>query len=249
MLKNLARHMQGEAVATAYGDWPEQQSHPLYLSYNKKYTQNIQRMLDISVSILAMLIFTPFLPLIAGLIKLDSAGPVFYSQTRIGQDRRQSLNNVQESNRRKIVIPGRPFRVWKLRTMRTDAEKNGPQWASKNDSRITRLGAFLRKSRIDELPQFWNVLCGDMSVVGPRPERLCFILKLRHEVHQYSDRLLVRPGITGLAQIENGYDTDLESVRRKVNLDREYINNMSLKNDLLILLKTFSVVFTGSGAN
>ena len=250
MLKDLITHMQKEAVSADYNNLlVKQYQNDSIHNYNTDYTQTSQRVLDLSISILVLLGFALFLPIIAILIKLDSKGPIFYTQTRIGQNRRQGRSGAPGSNRRKVIFPGRPFLVWKLRTMHIDAEKNGPQWATPNDMRITRLGRFLRKSRIDELPQFWNVLNGDMSVVGPRPERLCFIRKLQQDVHMYNDRLLVRPGITGLAQIENGYDTDLESVRKKVYLDRKYIGRISLRTDLSILMRTVSVVLTGSGAN
>lgn len=250
MLKDLITHMQKETISadSQYLLEKKPQSESV-LRFNLEYTQTSQRKLDMSISLIALLVFSMFLPIIAILIKLDSKGSIFYKQTRIGQNRRQARAGNPASNRRKIIIPGRPFQVWKLRTMYIDAEKNGPQWATENDNRITRIGYFLRKFRIDELPQFWNVLIGDMSVVGPRPERLCFIRKLQQDVYKYNDRLLVRPGITGLAQIENGYDTDLESVRKKVYLDREYIGRMSLRTDLSILRRTVSVVLTGCGAN
>ena len=124
----------------------------------------------------------------------------------------------------------------------------GPRWATRNDERVTRVGRFLRRSRLDEFPQFMNVLRGEMSVIGPRPERLCFIRKLEPVVTGYRDRLLVLPGITGLAQIINGYDTDVESVRRKVSLDRMYIGNLGIGIETAIFLHTFRVIFFGRGA-
>jgi lipopolysaccharide/colanic/teichoic acid biosynthesis glycosyltransferase len=132
--------------------------------------------------------------------------------------------------------------------MRTDAEKNGPQWAARNDSRVTKVGRFLRKTRLDEVPQFVNVLRGEMSLIGPRPERLCFIRQLEKEIPNYWERLLVQPGITGLAQVLNGYDTSTNSARRKVRLDRVYIRKSGAKTDLRILLSTIKVVITGDGA-
>jgi lipopolysaccharide/colanic/teichoic acid biosynthesis glycosyltransferase len=208
-----------------------------------------KRIFDIAFSVLMLLIYIPILlPLIAIAIKLDSRGPVFYNQTRIGLNRRKNISS-NNFNRRSLVYPGRPFLVYKLRTMYIDAENNGPMWATENDSRITRVGAFLRKSRLDEFPQFYNVLKGEMSIIGPRPERLCFIRKLESDVPEYNDRLLVLPGITGLAQVVNGYDTDLESVRKKVALDKHYINNRSLLMDIKILFMTIGVVVSGRGAN
>lgn len=190
------------------------------------------------------------LPVLAVVIKLDSPGPVFYRQERIGQNRRRRGGSEEgrRANRRKAVMPGRPFLMWKLRTMRTDAEADGPALAVKGDARVTKVGRFLRRTRLDEVPQFINVLRGEMSVVGPRPERLCFISRFETDVPRYRDRLLVRPGITGLAQVENGYDTDLDSVRRKVALDRAYIERASVRADLGILCRTVRVVLKGTGA-
>jgi len=211
------------------------------------YTGVPQRLLDTSLAILGLAAFTLLLPLLALVIKLDSPGPVFYRQDRVGHDRRRHRQQ-RGPDRRLAVAPGRPFQVWKLRTMVTDAERDGPRWAARNDARVTRVGRFLRKSRLDEVPQFWNVLRGEMSVVGPRPERLCFIHQFEAEVPRYRERLRVRPGITGLAQVENGYDTDLESVRRKVALDRRYVREVGLRTDLAILARTVGVVLKGSGA-
>jgi lipopolysaccharide/colanic/teichoic acid biosynthesis glycosyltransferase len=214
-----------------------------------RYTRQWQRILDVAIAIPALLAFGLILPVVALAIRLDSPGSIFFSQDRIGINRRRARSPQPFADRRKTVVPGRPFRVWKLRTMGTDAEKNGPAWASQNDVRVTRVGRFLRKTRLDEVPQFWNVLRGEMSVVGPRPERLFFMSQLEEDVPGYRERLLVRPGITGLAQVINGYDTDLESVRRKVALDREYIRDVSFGRDLTILARTVRVVLKGSGAH
>jgi len=222
---------------------------PLRGVANLRYVRRLQRGLDLAIASLALVSFAALLPLLAAAIAIDSRGPVFYSQIRIGLNRRRVPAPHPGPERRKTVQPGRPFRVWKLRTMVTDAEQHGPRWAARNDNRVTRVGRVLRRSRLDEVPQFWNVLRGQMSVVGPRPERLCFINLLEKDVPHYRDRLLVRPGITGLAQVENGYDSDLESVRRKVALDRRYIREIGLWTDLRILLRTFAVVLKGSGAN
>ncbi len=215
------------------------------------YLSLAKRVSDIVISSFALLAFGLLLPLLAVAIKLDSPGPVFFKQSRIGMDRRRRrrVDCATIADRRTVVYPGRPFSIYKLRTMRLDAEKNGPQWASVDDNRITRVGNFLRKSRLDEFPQFVNVLQGEMSVIGPRPERLCFIRQLEQDVPCYLDRLAVMPGITGLAQVINGYDTDLDSVRRKVALDRQYIRNLSWKTDLRIFLMTFRVLFSGDGAH
>ena len=133
--------------------------------------------------------------------------------------------------------------------MVTDAEKrSGPVWATKDDPRITRLGSFMRKTRLDEIPQFINILKGDMSLVGPRPERPNFVKDLSTKVDDYTSRLDVKPGLTGLAQIENGYDSSIASVARKVKYDLQYIKDWTLFYDIKIILKTFVVVFTGKGA-
>lgn len=211
------------------------------------YTDSPQRALDVLLATIGLSAFMLLLPLLALVIKLDSPGPVFYRQDRVGRDRRR-LRRSMSRERRRAMAPGRPFQVWKLRTMVTDAERHGPRWAAQDDTRITRVGRFLRKSRLDEVPQFWNVLRGEMSVVGPRPERLCFVNQFEAVVPRYRERLLVRPGITGLAQVENGYDTDLESVRRKVALDRRYVAEAGLRTDLKILARTVGVVLKGSGA-
>jgi lipopolysaccharide/colanic/teichoic acid biosynthesis glycosyltransferase len=155
----------------------------------------------------------------------------------------------RERDRRRVDYMGRPFEIVKFRTMVQDAEsKTGPVWATKNDPRITRLGAFLRKTRLDEIPQFWSILKGDMSLVGPRPERPTFVKELSQKVRDYHRRLEVKPGLTGLAQVENGYDESLASVNRKVKFDLHYIKRWSLWYDIRILLKTVVVVVTGRGA-
>ncbi len=208
-----------------------------------------KRMFDVVVSAAGLLAFGLLLPFLALAIKLDSPGGVFYSQERVGLNRRRRQRSPHGQDRRKVVQPGRPFRIHKLRTMRNDAEASGPQWATAGDARITRVGRFLRKTRLDELPQFWNVLRGDMSLIGPRPERLCFISELEHEVPHYHERLLVKPGLTGLAQVRNGYDDSLDSVRRKVELDRQYIQRCGPLTEAGILLRTVRVVLKGEGAH
>ena len=208
----------------------------------------IKRIFDVVVSVAALAIFGLCLPVLALIIKLDSPGPVFFCQERVGVNRRRQGRAGIGTERRRVLQPGRPFKVIKLRTMRTDAEAAGPRWASVNDARITRVGGFLRKTRIDEIPQFLNVLRGEMSLIGPRPERLVFVRQLEKEIPSYRDRLLVLPGITGLAQVRNGYDDSLESVRRKIAYDREYITRAGLREDGRILLSTISVVLKGEGA-
>lgn len=211
------------------------------------YTR-IRRVFDVLTASLALALFGLLLPIIALAIKLDSRGPVFYTQHRIGQNRRRTARSRQGSERRKVIYPGRLFRVYKLRSMRVDAEKNGPRLAAEGDARVTRVGRWLRMSRLDEVPQFLNVLRGQMSLIGPRPERLCFVRQYERAIPGYCTRLAVQPGITGLAQVNNGYDDDLASVRRKLKLDRFYIRRGDWKLDLRILLSTVRVVLTGEGA-
>lgn len=223
------------------------------------FGQFAKRSLDIFGAVVGLLLSLPIFIILPILIKLDSKGPVFYTQTRVGvnrraRDRRYHRRDELDSerradDRRKCDLMGRPFEVIKFRTMVADAEvKSGPVWASKNDPRVTRLGAFMRKTRLDEVPQFINVLRGDMSLVGPRPERPKFVAELSTQVANYRDRLSVKPGLTGLAQVESGYDTDLASVVRKVNLDLKYIDTWSIWSDIKILLRTVVVVVTGRGA-
>lgn len=223
-----------------------------------------KRIMDIVGSLTLLFFLWPVMLLTALLVKLTSPGPAFYSQIRIGlnlreksRDRRHSRSlppdgvdrRRPESNRRAGPSYGKPFVLYKFRTMRIDAEKNGAQLATKGDPRITPIGRFLRKTRLDELPQLWNVLRGEMSLVGPRPERPEFIETLSEEIPNYINRLGLKPGLTGLAQIINGYDTDLDSFRRKVNFDLLYLQNCCLWNDFKILLRTVRVVLTGSGAH
>jgi exopolysaccharide biosynthesis polyprenyl glycosylphosphotransferase len=193
---------------------------------NIKYYPYVKRFLDILLSLLALPIAIPIILIFAVIIKLETPGPVFFLQERVG-------------------LHGKYFKVIKLRSMGVDAEKNGAQWATKNDPRVTKVGAFIRKTRIDELPQLFNVLKGDMSLIGPRPERPMFTAQFNEEIPGFIDRLQVKPGITGWAQVNGGYDI---TPREKLELDRYYINNMSFWLDLKILLKTIKVCITGDGA-
>jgi lipopolysaccharide/colanic/teichoic acid biosynthesis glycosyltransferase len=161
--------------------------------------------------------------------RVESPGPVFYRQERVGKD-------------------GRLFSVIKFRSMVANAEKlTGPKWADKDDPRITHVGRFIRKWRLDEIPQFINVLRGEMSIVGPRPERPYFVEKLRKEYPLYARRLRVQPGITGWAQVKGDYDTTIENVKQKLQYDLFYLENMSLKMDLKIIMHTVYVMLAGRG--
>ena len=219
----------------------------------------IKRSMDMVGAIVGLILTLPVWIILPILIKLDSPGPVFYSQVRVGKNSRKRARRVYQQadidenrnrDRRRENVFGQTFEVLKFRTMVNDAEKNsGPVWASKNDSRITKLGAFLRKSRLDEIPQFINILKGDMALVGPRPERPTFVQELDQKVDGYAKRLEVKPGLTGLAQIESGYDDSISSVVTKVEHDLNYINNRSIWLDIKIMFKTIKVVCTGHGAH
>lgn len=220
--------------------------------------QGWKRAKDILVSVLGLIIFSPVMLVTAALIKLTSPGPVFYRQERIGINRRCGDRRAQaglfESDRRRrdrrvLVSFGKPFTIYKFRTMVMDAERGAPpMWARENDPRITAVGRILRKSRIDELPQFINVLRGDMSIVGPRPERAYFIGRIEKELPDFHLRLRAKPGITGLAQVQLGYTNTDEGLRQKLHLDLEYIHSLGFWTDFKILLRTVFVVLTGRGA-
>lgn len=186
----------------------------------------IRRLFDILVGSLGLLCSVPFIVVFGLLTKIEDGGPVFYKQERVG-------------------LYGKHFTLYKLRSMRVNAEKNGPQWAEKDDPRVTRVGSFIRKTRIDELPQFYNVLRGDMTLVGPRPERPEFVIRFDQEIPGFISRLQVKPGLTGWAQINGGYDITPEE---KLELDLFYIENRGPFLNFKILLKTVSVIFTGNGA-
>lgn len=181
---------------------------------------------DILMSLCVAVLGCIPMALIALLIKLDSKGPVIFRQERLGKD-------------------GKPFTMLKFRSMYDDAEQNGPQWAEKEDDRCTKIGCFLRKTRLDELPQFWNILKGDMSLVGPRPERAYFYDEFETYIHGFRNRLAVRPGLTGWAQVNGGYDLSPEE---KIVYDMEYIKGRSIRMDLACIFKTVRLVFTHEGA-
>ena len=189
----------------------------------------IKRAIDIVVSILLLILSLPITLLTALAIRMESPGPLFYIQERVGQF-------------------GNTFRLAKFRSMCTHAEAGGPQWAQQHDPRVTKVGRIIRTLRIDEIPQFWNVLKGEMSVVGPRPERPHFVEQLREQIPFYSRRLAMRPGITGWAQVRHHYDATIDDVRTKVLYDLHYFENMSLLLDLQIMLRTIWVVLSGKGA-
>ncbi|MCH9653361.1 MAG: sugar transferase [Planctomycetes bacterium] len=230
-------------------------------------TRLMKRILDIVVSSCMLILLSPLLLFLVVLVKMTSSGPAIFKQTRVGlnlrtktkSDRRieqidlsqlgvESDRRVPGSDRRDETGYGMPFTLYKFRTMTVDAEKNGAQFAVQGDPRVTGLGRFMRKTQLDELPQLWNVLKGEMTLVGPRPERPEFIEGLSEEIPNYINRLGLKPGLTGVAQIVNGYDNNIEGFRRKVSLDLMYLQNCCFWNDLKILFKTIRVILTGSGA-
>jgi len=199
---------------------------PAPLSYHERF---LKRMLDVIVSLVVLLLSIPLIIIISILIKTTSEGPVIYRQKRVGRN-------------------GRNFTMYKFRTMIDNAEaKSGPTWASDNDPRITNVGQWLRKLRLDELPQFINVLKGDMSLVGPRPERPHFVEKFQKQIPLYTRRLRVKPGITGWAQVKWKYDTSLDDVIEKTKYDLFYVENMSLRMDFKILINTIFTVVRAKG--
>ena len=186
----------------------------------------VKRAFDVLSCGAALVVLSPVMLYCAVRIKSESEGPVFYAQRRVGKD-------------------GRVFKIYKFRSMYTDAEARGAQWAQDHDPRVTPFGAFMRKTRLDEIPQFWNVVKGDMSLIGPRPERPGFCDEFEKRIHGWHYRTLVRPGISGLAQVTGGYDL---LPKEKVIFDFRYIETRSLALDLVLMLRTLGVVSTGDGA-
>jgi len=206
-----------------------------------------RRMLNVAVAALGLVIAAPVMLVIAVLVKLTSPGPVFYRQPRVGVNRRGPLTPAG-NHRRAIDMGGQPFTIYKFRTMTaSSSSQNRAVWASQNDARITPIGRVLRKFRLDELPQLFNVLMGDMNVVGPRPEQPTIFQNLRRQIPRYGDRQLVRPGITGWAQINHHYDETIDDVRKKLSFDMEYIGRQSLLEDLKIMLQTAPAVVLRKG--
>ena len=206
-----------------------------------------RRVLNVTVAVLALVLVAPLMLVVALLIKLDSRGPVIYSQPRVGLDRRGGSRKGGPERRRSVDLGGRIFTIYKFRTMTCAPEEGGEAWATQEEDRITRVGRVLRATRLDELPQLFNVVKGDMNIVGPRPEQPRIFSELRREVRRYTARQRVLPGITGWAQINQGYDTSIDDVRRKVELDLEYIDRRSATEDLMIMAKTMPVMVLRKG--
>jgi sugar transferase (PEP-CTERM system associated) len=197
--------------------------------HRSKWIDLLKRALDLAAGFIGLVVSMPIMIAVALVVRLESKGPIIFRQTRVGR-------------------MGKCFEVLKFRSMREDAEKvNGAQWASENDPRVTRIGRFLRKYRLDELPQFVNVIRGEMSFVGPRPERPYFVEELRKTIPYYDERHSVRPGITGWAQVQYAYGSSIEDAFNKLEYDLFYLQNMSLTFDLAIILQTIRIVFGGRG--
>jgi len=192
------------------------------------FEKKVKTISDIGLAIILGVLTLPIMILSSVIIKLESEGPVFFRQKRVG-------------------LGGKEFELIKFRSMRADAEKNGPQWSSENDPRITKFGNFMRKARIDELPQLWNILKGEMSFIGPRPERRIFIDQLERELPYYNMRHLVRPGLTGWAQVMYPYGSSIEDSLRKLEYDLYYIKHQKIILDILIFFKTIKIVLFGKG--
>ena len=204
------------------------------------------RAMNVALAVIGLMVALPVMLVVALLVKLSSPGPVFYTQTRVGRDRRGPHPGVG-SERRRVDYGGRLFKIYKFRTMRSDPAANVQIWAQQSDARITPVGAILRKYRLDELPQLWNVIRGDMNIVGPRPEQPNIFLSLREQINDYPRRQRVLPGITGLAQVSQSYDTCIDDVRNKLRFDLAYVERMSPLQDLAIMLKTIPVILFRKG--
>lgn len=206
------------------------------------------RALNVGVAAIGLILAAPVMALVALLVKLTSHGPVFYTQPRVGIDRRTGTPTPEQLSRRRFDAGGRVFQIYKFRTMSADSDRVGQVWASGTDPRITRIGSVLRKYRLDELPQLWNVLIGDMNIVGPRPEQPSIFLDLRDQVARYQQRQRVLPGITGWAQVNHPYDQSIDDVKKKVAYDLEYIGRRSMVEDLKIMARTIPVMVGKRGA-
>ena len=210
-------------------------------------SERLNRIVNILIALVALALLSPVLLLIALAIRLTSPGPVIYQQTRVGLDRRWNRARAM-FDRRAQDLGGRVFAIYKFRSMTVDAEhSHGAVWATQNDARVTPVGRVLRKFRLDELPQLFNVIRGDMNIVGPRPERPSIVLRLREQIDEYPMRQRTKPGITGWAQINHSYDASIEDVRTKVRYDLEYLQRQSIVEDFKIMFRTLPVMIFKKG--
>jgi lipopolysaccharide/colanic/teichoic acid biosynthesis glycosyltransferase len=208
----------------------------------RQRSDTLNRAFNVTLASIGLLLTAPLLIAIGLVIKATSKGPILYAQTRVGLDRRWR-RTLAMHDRRVRDLGGAVFTIYKFRTMRVDAEaRSGAVWAKENDPRVTTLGRYLRILRLDELPQLWNILRGDMNIVGPRPERPSIVARLQRDIADYGSRHRVRPGLTGWAQINQQYDACLDDVRAKVRYDLDYLRKQSLLFDLHIMLRTVPAV-------
>lgn len=220
--------------------WPRRTGSGLFDS------EQTRRALNVIVAVVGLIVALPLMLVIALAIKLTSPGPVFFTQERVGMDRRNPF--LPNGNwRRSVDHGGRLFTLYKFRTMVFGAGRH-EVWATPDDPRVTRVGAFLRAYRLDEIPQLWNVIRGDMNIVGPRPEQPTIFKELRSQLDQYPRRQRTLPGITGWAQVNHHYDRTIEDVRTKLRYDLEYLGRQSAVEDLRIMLRTVPAVLTKKGA-
>ncbi|MEG7334834.1 exopolysaccharide biosynthesis polyprenyl glycosylphosphotransferase [Bacillus sp. 0102A] len=218
--------MSAEKSMNVSREFSVQQIHSFTLSEKAARYLAVKRVMDIWFALIGLAIALPMIAVFSILICLETPGPAIYTQERVGKG-------------------GKRFKLYKLRSMKIDAEKSGAVWAQKQDPRVTRIGAFIRRTRIDELPQLFNVLKGDMSMIGPRPERPVFTEKFQNEIPDFTQRLAVKPGLSGWAQVNGGYDM---TPKEKLIFDLYYIRNLTFTLELKIMLKTCKVVWTGDGA-
>lgn len=210
--------------------------------------ERLDRFVNITIAVLGLAISFPIVLIFAALIKLTSPGPIFYSQARIGLNRRGTKGPSSQYDRRSRDLGGRPFMILKLRTMRQHAERaNGAVWAARGDTRVTRIGRIMRAYRIDEIPQLVNVIKGEMNIVGPRPERPSIFSQLCADIDEYPLRQAAKPGITGWAQVNRSYDTSLDDVRDKVRYDLEYLDRRGIGADMMIMARTLPVMLFRRG--
>jgi lipopolysaccharide/colanic/teichoic acid biosynthesis glycosyltransferase len=236
------------ALPTIQKLWTADRGHPTIEHFETPVSPSrVNRALNFLLALVALIVSLPVMLLIALLVRVTSRGPVLYTQVRVGLDRREPID-ASRNHRRERNLGGCPFTIYKFRTMSVDAEQaSGAIWAQQRDPRVTAVGGLLRQYRLDELPQLFNVLKGEMNIVGPRPERPTIFAELREHIAEYPLRQRAKPGITGLAQINHHYDRSLEDVRTKVHYDLEYIRRQSVTEDLRIMLKTVPVILLRRG--